>query len=149
MSFFEDYIEDGLLCYGCGIVINAGFISLCPGCQAEQRERKWPYTPSKKSIRIQQLDELEIEKFCKENGITLTEGPENQGHPKIFSLPLGEQVSYFLNTGTLLTKKYRKKSADPHQVIEIIEKFLTNKEPSLDELNLGIQEEKLKFKVIQ
>lgn len=38
MSFFEDYVQDGLCCEGCGAFLDGGepgFIRYCAGCEPE------------------------------------------------------------------------------------------------------------------
>lgn len=62
MSYFDDYIADGLCCESCGGMIDLdepGFVRLCDGCQprttpAPQSKRKLkskPRTARKESIR--------------------------------------------------------------------------------------------------
>lgn len=43
MSYFEDYIEDGLCCEGCGAFLDGdepGFVRYCAGCEPGGRPTK-------------------------------------------------------------------------------------------------------------
>ncbi len=43
MSYFEDYIEDGLCCEGCGAYLGGsepGFVRRCAGCEPQTEPNK-------------------------------------------------------------------------------------------------------------
>lgn len=121
MSYFDDYVADGLCCQVCGAYIDGdepGYMRTCEDCKQEAKTR----IKEQQQINAGKKQIEKIEKQLKENGITYVLKNINTGHFHTRRKFDNQLIEYYAFTGKISITGKIQKARGIKALIQILEK---------------------------